>query len=62
MTIGFAGAGRKCQSDPSEITQAHLIFQSDPSENGEKTSLLHNATKLGITRFITRSIFTHISH
>jgi len=24
------------QSAPSEITLAHLIFQSDPSENGAK--------------------------
>ena len=46
----------------SEITLAHLIFQFTLSENAEKNSLLHNATKLGITRFITRSILNRLSH
>jgi len=35
-----ADAGPQSQSDQSEITLAHLIFQSDPSENGAKNQFV----------------------
>ena len=31
---------RHNESDPSEITLVHLIFQSDPSENGAKNQFV----------------------